>query len=142
MNQFNLQRFIDAQEPLYEVVLSELSAGMKRSHWIWFIFPQIHGLGKSPAAQKYAITSRSEAAAYLEHETLGYRLRECTNLVLAVKHLKIEQILGHPDYLKFRSCMTLFDEVAEDNDIFLTSLRKFFNGKPDLATLEILKPAD
>jgi uncharacterized protein (DUF1810 family) len=132
---YNLQRFVDAQQQVYENVRRELRRGSKRSHWMWFIFPQIKGLGRSDMAQLFAISSREEAAAYLEHPILGLRLRECSRLVAAIDGRSIEDIFGYPDYLKFRSSMTLFAQVAADNEVFNDCLRKYFNGEPDPATL-------
>jgi uncharacterized protein (DUF1810 family) len=141
---YNLQRFLDAQEPVFEDVCRELSGGRKRTHWMWFIFPQIKGLGRSPMAEKFAISSREEAKAYLEHPVLGTRLRECARLVNAVDERSIEDIFEYPDYMKFRSSMTLFAQVAPDNEVFNNCLRKYFNGKSDpgtLAHLSALKSA-
>jgi uncharacterized protein (DUF1810 family) len=134
----NLQRFVDAQEPVYATVLGELRAGRKRSHWIWFIFPQIAGLGHSPTAQHYAIQSLNEARAYIEHSILGPRLRECTGIVNSIEGASIETILGYPDDLKFRSSMTLFTHATEDNDVFHAALKKYFDGNPDEQTLDRL----
>src|SRR5690242_5552403 len=106
---FDLERFVEAQAPVYAEVVRELARGRKESHWMWFIFPQVAGLGFSPTAQRFAIGSRQEAKAYLAHPLLGSRLAECTGLVLAVQGRTIHQILGAPDDLKFRSSMTLFD---------------------------------
>jgi uncharacterized protein (DUF1810 family) len=133
---FDLQRFVDAQERVYGQVRAELRAGRKTSHWIWFIFPQIEGLGHSAMAQQYAIASAAEVEAYLKHPVLGPRLVECTRLVLDVEGRSINAILGHPDDLKFRSSMTLFSHVAQDHPIFTDALRKYFGGEPDRATLE------
>jgi uncharacterized protein (DUF1810 family) len=135
---FNFKRFVDAQAPIYERVVGELRQGRKESHWMWFIFPQIKGLGSSTMANKFAIASRAEAQAYLEHAVLGPRLRECTRLVTAVPDRSIEEILGYPDDLKFRSSMTLFAAVAADNKEFTAALDKFYGGKADPATLERL----
>ncbi len=135
---FNLQRFVDAQDPVYEQVCSELQQGNKTSHWIWFIFPQIEGLGRSSTAQKYAISSRQEAEAYLLHPILGARLRECTQFVNDVEGRSIEQILYYPDNLKFRSSMTLFADVADDDKIFIDAIEKYFSGEVDQLTLEKL----
>ena len=135
---YNLHRFLDAQGRVYDTVLSELRAGRKSSHWIWFIFPQIAGLGHSGMAQQFAIASLAEARAYLQHPTLGPRLRECTQLVLNVNGRRVEEIFGYPDYLKFRSCMTLFLTAATDNTIFKDVLLKYFDGKPDTLTLNLL----
>jgi uncharacterized protein (DUF1810 family) len=132
---YQLQRFVNAQGPVYEQVLSELKAGRKRSHWIWFVFPQIHGLGSSATAREFAITSLAEAEAYLEHPVLGPRLRECALLVTLVESRPIEQILGYPDDLKFRSSMTLFAHATSDNRVFLDALQKYFGGEFDPLTL-------
>ena len=134
----NLQRFVDAQNPVVEQVCAELRAGCKRSHWMWFIFPQIAGLGHSHMARKYALASRAEAAAYLEHPVLGPRLRECTRLVNLAKGRPIGKILGYPDDHKFRSSMTLFAHATADNQIFLDALAQYFNGEFDRSTLERL----
>ncbi len=135
---YNLQRFLDAQERVYDTVLNELRAGNKSSHWIWFIFPQITGLGRSETSQQFAIGSLDEATAYLQHPTLGPRLRTCTQLVLDVNGRSAEEIFGYPDYLKFRSCMTLFLTAATDNTLFKAALLKYFDGKPDTLTLDLL----
>ncbi len=135
---YNLQRFLTAQERVYDTVLDELRAGRKSSHWIWFIFPQIAGLGRSGTAQQFAIGSLDEAKAYLQHPVLGPRLRECTQLVLDVEGRSAEKIFGYPDYLKFRSCLTLFLTAAPDNALFNAALLKYFHGKPDQLTLDIL----
>jgi len=135
---YNLQRFVDAQAPVYQRVVTELRQGQKQSHWMWFIFPQIKGLGSSAMANKFAITSRAEAQAYLDHPILGSRLRECARLVTGVPGRTIEDILGYPDDLKFRSSMTLFAAVAADNKDFTGALDKFYDGKADPATLERL----
>ena len=134
----NLQRFLDAQEGVYATVLDELRAGRKSSHWIWFIFPQIAGLGHSAMAQQFAIVSLDEAKAYLQHPVLGQRLRECIQLVLNVEGRTIDEIFPYPDNLKFRSCMTLFMTAAADNTLFKDTLLKYFDGKPDQLTLDIL----
>jgi uncharacterized protein (DUF1810 family) len=134
----NLHRFLDAQAPTYNTVLAELRAGRKSSHWIWFIFPQIAGLGHSGMAQKFAIASLDEAKAYLQHPILGPRLRECTQLVLNVNGRSAEEIFSSPDNLKFRSCLTLFMTATTDNTIFKDALLKYFGGKPDQLTLDIL----
>ena len=132
---YNLQRFVDAQIHVYADVCAELRRGQKQSHWMWFVFPQIKGLGSSSASLYYGIFGREEAQAYLRHPVLGPRLRECTNLVNAVEGLTIRQIFSYPDDLKFRSCMTLFSEATSDNEEFLLALSKYFGGQPDLATL-------
>jgi uncharacterized protein (DUF1810 family) len=135
---FNLDRFVDAQSGEYEHVLAELRAGRKQSHWIWFIFPQLKGLGRSPTAELYGIGSVDEARAYLRHHILGRRLEECTTLVIGIEGRAIDEILGFPDNLKFRSSMTLFANAADDNRIFLDALKKYFAGEPDAKTLELL----
>lgn len=135
---YNLQRFLDAQSHAYDAVLGELRAGRKSSHWMWFIFPQVKGLGHSGTAQKFAINSLEEAKAYLQHPVLGPRLGECTQLVLDVNGRSAEQIFGYPDHLKFRSCLTLFMTAAADNKIFTDALLKYFDGKPDTLTLDLL----
>ncbi len=137
---FDLTRFVDAQETVYARVVAELSRGRKQSHWMWFIFPQIAGLGFSAMAQRYAIGSRGEAIAYLAHPTLGPRLVECTRLVLAAKGKSVHDIFGSPDDMKFRSSMTLFDAVCDD-PIFDEAIAKYF-GERDLATLDILAGLD
>ena len=133
----DLQRFAEAQAPIYSQVTAELAAGAKQSHWMWFIFPQIAGLGLSAMARRYAIGSRAEAAAYLAHPILGARLTECTRLVLGVEHKTIHDILGSPDDVKFRSSMTLFDAVSGD-PLFARAIERYYAGVPDPATLEIL----
>jgi uncharacterized protein (DUF1810 family) len=134
-DRYNLQRFVDAQNFQIEDVRAQLRDGQKRSHWMWFIFPQIRGLGHSPTAQKFAISSREEAEAYLGHSILGPRLRECTRLVNRIEGRSIGEIFGNPDDLKFRSCMTLFAHATEDNQIFMDALRKYCGGKFDPLTL-------
>jgi uncharacterized protein (DUF1810 family) len=135
---YDLQRFIDAQSSVYADVVNELTAGRKRSHWMWFVFPQIHGLGSSAMAQRYAISSLQEAHAYMQHELLGQRLREVTRLVNQVQGCSIEEIFGYPDYLKFGSSMTLFARATSDNEVFTEALRKYFNGETDPDTLRLL----
>lgn len=135
---YNLHRFLDAQELVHDTVLAELRAGRKSSHWSWFIFPQIAGLGHSAMAQQFAIGSLDEATAYLQHPVLGQRLRECTQLVLNVEGRTIEEIFPYPDNLKFRSCMTLFMVATTDNALFKSALLKYFDGQPDQVTLDIL----
>jgi uncharacterized protein (DUF1810 family) len=135
---YDLQRFVNAQNPVYDRVCAELRDGQKETHWIWFIFPQLQGLGSSPMANAFGIASRQEAQAYLDHPLLGPRLRECTRFVNLVKDRTINQILGYPDDLKFRSSMTLFASVASDNQVFNDALDKYFGGQPDPLTLERL----
>jgi len=134
----NLDRFVEAQAPVYDRALAELKAGRKQSHWMWFVFPQIAGLGHSPMAQHYAIQNLTEARAYLTHPLLGARLRECTQTVLDVEGRTAHEIFGSPDDLKFRSCMTLFDLAAPDG-IFRAALEKYFSGEEDALTSEKLR---
>ncbi|HEU4602231.1 MAG TPA: DUF1810 domain-containing protein [Steroidobacteraceae bacterium] len=136
---FNLQRFVNAQESVFDDVCAELRQGEKTSHWMWFIFPQIHGLGSSPMAQKFAIGSVDEARAYLHHPVLGPRLRECTRLVNNVQGRSLHQIFGSPDDMKFRSCMTLFSNVAPGTSEFSEALAKYCGCVPDPRTLEMLR---
>jgi uncharacterized protein (DUF1810 family) len=131
----NLQRFVDAQEPVYEQVCAELRAGRKTGHWIWFVFPQIQGLGYSPMAQRFAIVGRAEAESYLQHPLLGPRLAECTMLVNQHAGEDIVDMLGDIDAMKFRSSMTLFAKATKDNVIFLEALKNFCSGEMDELTL-------
>lgn len=137
----NLRRFIDAQQPVYDRVLTELRAGRKTGHWIWFIFPQLRGLGRSATAEHYGITSLAEARAYLEHPVLGPRLRECSALLTAIADRSIEAIVGWPDCLKVRSCMTLFIAACRSGDaaVFQAVLDRYYEGRPDETTLGLLK---
>lgn len=136
---YALERFVDAQERVYAAVCRELKSGRKQSHWMWFIFPQIAGLGHSPAAQRFAISSIDEASAFLAHPVLGSRLRECTSLTLALKGSSAEEIFGWPDWMKFRSSMTLFAKATDDNEFFLSALRKYFESNLDESTLRLLE---
>ncbi|AVS74014.1 DUF1810 domain-containing protein [Paracidovorax cattleyae] len=137
-----LDRFIHAQEPVWDRVLSELNAGKKRSHWMWFIFPQVHGLGHSDMAQRYALQSRGEAAAYLDHPVLGERLREACSVLLGLDQgLSARGIFGSPDDIKLRSSMTLFAEVAAPGSCFDAVLARYFDGVKDARTLELLGPS-
>jgi uncharacterized protein (DUF1810 family) len=136
---FDLHRFVTAQNPVYNAVCAELRAGRKRTHWIWFIFPQLRGLGLSQMSATFGIASRQEVEAYLNHPVLAVRLRECTRLVNLVEGRSINQILGDPDDLKFWSSMTLFASVTIDNQVFKEALNKYFGGEPDLLTLERLR---
>jgi uncharacterized protein (DUF1810 family) len=137
-HQFDLDRFVSAQDPVYSDVLAELRTGKKRTHWMWFVFPQIAGLGQSTMARTYAIGSSDEAAAYLAHPVLGPRLRECARLVASHRDMAIGEIFGSPDDRKFHSSMTLFNDVAPAEAVFQTCLDQFFDGRPDVATLERL----
>lgn len=135
---FELQRFVDAQQPVYDQVVAELQSGHKRTHWMWFVFPQLRVLGRSPTAQRFGIASAAEARAYLAHPVLGPRLRECARVVDAVRGRTAEQILGWPDCLKLRSSMTLFAHVADDPGDFQAVLDEYYGGEPDPRTLELL----
>ena len=136
--EFNLERFVQAQAPLYASVVKELKAGRKAGHWMWFIFPQIAGLGSSAAAREFAIVSADEAAAYLAHPLLGKRLRDCSALVLAIDNKQAADIFAAPDDLKFHSSMTLFADVAPDEAVFQDCINKFFGGESDPATVDAL----
>jgi len=132
---YNLQRFVDAQREIFGQVLRELREGRKQSHWMWYVFPQIKGLGSSPMAQRYAILSLDEARAYRGHPVLGGRLRECTQLVTAARGQSIEDILGYPDNLKFHSSMTLFAHATNHDAVFEDALRKYFRSEYDHLTM-------
>jgi uncharacterized protein (DUF1810 family) len=131
---FNLQRFVDAQAPIYDQVRRELMVGRKQSHWMWFIFPQIAGLGQSPMSIRFAIASLDEAKAYLAHPVLGARIRECAQLSLYVEGKTAREIFGLIDEMKFRSSMILFARAASDEEIFHRCIDKYFAGAPDPAT--------
>jgi uncharacterized protein (DUF1810 family) len=157
---YDLARFLSAQQPVYARVLHELAAGRKRTHWMWFIFPQLQGLGSSATARHYGISSLAEARAYLAHPLLGARLRECTALVNGLEETSAQEVFGYPDYLKFRSCLTLFAHAAGEiaaagegaavsapvpagaaastAQPFLSALRKYFAGEEDPLTRELL----
>ncbi len=135
----DLERFVAAQDGVFGTALAELRAGRKRSHWMWFVFPQIAGLGSSPTARRYALSGLDEARAYLAHPVLGPRLREASRAVLAVEGRSAEQILGHPDDLKLRSSMTLFARAADDPAVFEAVLERYYDG-PDPRTVELLTP--
>jgi uncharacterized protein (DUF1810 family) len=137
-DRFDLERFVQAQDPVLPQVLRELSAGDKRSHWMWFVFPQIAGLGHSAMARRYAIASLAEARAYLAHPLLGPRLLECAGLVNAVQGRTAHAIFGSPDDMKFHSSMTLFHRADPGEAAFATALRRYFGGGEDAATLERL----
>ena len=135
---FDLDRFVTAQRATYQQAHDELSAGIKTSHWMWFVFPQLKALGRSATARRYGIGSRDEAAAYLAHPLLGPRLTECTHLVNAVKGRTLHQIFGSPDDMKFCSCMTLFDAVAALESVFDAALQQWCDGTRDALTTEWL----
>ena len=135
----HLERFLEAQANAYTQALAELRAGRKRTHWIWFIFPQVAGLGHSPTAQYFAIRSLDEARAYIEHPILGPRLRDCTELVNRIESATIHEIFASPDDMKFRSSMTLFAHLPHTQPIFAAALDAHFRGQPDSLTLNILQ---
>ena len=130
-----LERFVEAQQSIYPRALAELRAGRKRSHWMWFVFPQIAGLGRSDMARSYAIADIAEARAYLAHPLLGPRLRECTAIVNGIEGKTLDEIFGYPDNRKFCSSMTLFARAAQDNAVFESALRKYCDDKPDPLTV-------
>jgi uncharacterized protein (DUF1810 family) len=134
----DLERFVSAQAAVYPAVVGELFRGRKTSHWMWFIFPQLRGLGQSSMAIKYGLASADEALAYWRHEVLGPRLRECTSLVLGVENKSALEIMGSPDDLKLRSCMTLFESVAAEESLFAQVLTKFYGGERDARSLAML----
>ncbi|MDO9712969.1 DUF1810 domain-containing protein [Paracraurococcus lichenis] len=134
----DLERFVAAQDPVIGQVRQELAAGRKRTHWMWFVFPQLRGLGQSAMAQRYGLASLAEAQAYLAHPVLGPRLEDCTALVNAVQGRSAEEILGGVDAMKFRSCMTLFAAVRPGDSPFRTALAQYFEGEPDPRTLAML----
>jgi uncharacterized protein (DUF1810 family) len=136
---FDLKRFVHAQAPVYRTVVDELRAGRKVSHWMWFVFPQLRGLGRSPMAARYGISSLEEARAYLEHELLGPRLHECAQLVNQVQGRSIDEIFGSPDDVKLCSSMTLFACATEDNEDFLALINRYYWGQQDPRTLAQLR---
>ncbi len=136
-----LERFVTAQDRVYASVCDELAAGSKTSHWMWFVFPQLKALGRSSIAKHFGIESRNEALAYWQHPVLGRRLKACTELVFAVGDKTALEIFGSPDELKFRSCMTLFAQVALEEKVFNLALQRFFDGQPDETTLRLLEVA-
>jgi uncharacterized protein (DUF1810 family) len=138
----NLKRFVSAQEAAFERACAELRAGRKRSHWMWFVFPQIAGLGRSETARFFAISGAREARAYFAHSILGPRLREACRLANAVEGRTAHDIFGDPDDVKFHSCLTLFAAIAPDEPAFSEGLRKYFRGEPDPATLRLLEAGD
>jgi len=138
-DRFELSRFIDAQGPVYSRVLEELRAGRKTSHWMWFVFPQVHGLGQSDMAQRFALSGAAEARAYLDHPVLGPRLKECVKTLLMHDDKSALQILGSPDDIKLRSCLTLFIAIAPEAPVFQQALDRFYSGQADGRTLELLR---
>ena len=135
---YDIERFIDAQNDIYSSVIAELKAGRKQGHWMWYVFPQIKGLGSSAMANRYAISSMKEAEYYANHPILGARLRECTQYVIDIENGEIRDIFGYPDDLKFRSCMTLFERADKKREVYEKALNKYFDGQPDKSTLDIL----
>ena len=136
---YNLARFVETQERDYERALSEIKAGHKRSHWMWYVFPQFQGLGRSSISQHYAIKSVAEARAYLAHPLLGPRLVECAEAALHVQGRSAHDIFGSPDDMKLRSCVTLFASVAPRDSAFQRILDKYFAGEPDDRTVRLLR---
>ncbi|MDB6164304.1 MAG: calpastatin [Xanthomonadaceae bacterium] len=135
---YDLQRFVDAQDGVFGQARDELSAGRKTTHWMWFVFPQLRGLGHSAMATTFGITSLDEARAYLAHPLLGPRLRECVALTLRIRGRSVTDVFGSPDDLKFRSCMTLFQRAGPEEHLFGDALRNYCGGTPDTRTLELL----
>ena len=136
---YDLARFVTAQERVFDAAVRELKAGQKRSHWMWFVFPQLRGLGSSPMAERYGISSLEEARAYLAHPLLGARLRQCTQLLNEIVGRDAETVFGYPDYLKFRSCMTLFEQAAGvEAEVFSSALARYFAGEGDPLTRRML----
>jgi uncharacterized protein (DUF1810 family) len=136
---FHLARFVTAQEHAYPAAIEELRSGRKRSHWIWFVFPQLRGLGRSATSEQYGLSGLAEARAYLAHPVLGQRLRESIEAMLAHRSLPASAVLGELDALKFRSCLTLFDRADPGDQLFATALECFFAGERDVRTLELLE---
>lgn len=134
---YQLQRFVSKQDPVYQRVLQELRNGRKTTHWMWFVFPQLDGLGQSAMAKEFSIKSKNEARAYLDHALLGERLRECTHHVLSIDERTAQQIFGYPDYLKFQSCMTLFASIAATGNLFEQALAKYYDGQWDKHTVTL-----
>jgi uncharacterized protein (DUF1810 family) len=138
---FDLRRFVTAQDAVLDDVLAELRAGRKRSHWMWFVFPQLAALGFSPMARHYGLRSLAEARAYLAHPVLGERLRRCCGLLLQLEGVSASEVFGHPDDLKLRSCLTLFQLAAPHEDVFRDCLARFYGGQPDASTVDLCKEA-
>lgn len=138
LSKFDLDRFVTAQESCYDTVMSELKAGDKRSHWMWFVFPQIDGLGTSATARHYAIKSMAEAKAYLSHPLLGIRLQECVALLLQINGKTAYQILSTPDDMKLQSCLSLFSLASPEEPSFKEALAKYYEGEMDVRTIQLL----
>lgn len=141
-DRFDLDRFVRAQEQVYEQALGEIRSGRKQSHWMWYLFPQIDGLGSSATSRRYAIRSRAEAEAYLDHPRLGPRLTACSNALLEVRGLSASAILGSPDDLKLRSSATLFAAVSPPGSVFQALLERYYRGHPDRRTIELLSQSE
>ena len=139
MEKVDLERFLSAQEKDYQRALEEVEKGRKQSHWMWYIFPQLKGLGHSSTSEFYGIRGEKEAAAYLQHPILGQRLREICEALLELQKNDATAVMGYPDNLKLKSCMTLFSEISKENDLFDRVLEKFFNGEKDQRTIDLLK---
>ncbi len=139
-DRFDLERFVAAQDPVLPSVRRELEEGRKRSHWMWFVFPQLAGLGSSPMARRYALASIEEAKAFLAHDVLGRRLIELTGVVNAIERRPVGEIFGHPDDLKFHSSMTLFVRAGAGSLVFGRALDRYFGGREDAATVRLLGP--
>ena len=135
---YHLERFVEAQNPVYDQVCRELQQGLKMTHWMWFIFPQIEGLSSSAMSRRFAIPSLDEADAYLDHSVLGPRLVQCTEFVIDTSGITVKQILGPTDNMKFRSCMTLFARTTASNKVFEDALQRYFSGRYDQLTLDRL----
>jgi uncharacterized protein (DUF1810 family) len=135
---YELARFVTAQQPVYETVVRELQSGYKLSHWMWFVFPQLDGLGQSPASRYYAIQSAAEARAYVRHPVLGPRLLECCSILLTIQSKSASDIFGFPDDMKLQSCMTLFGSLEEPDPVFDRVLGKYYGGQRDQRTLDLL----
>lgn len=138
MDPFKLSRFVDAQAPVWEVVRAELRGARKRTHWMWFVFPQLAALGRSGTARFYGITGADEARAYLRHPLLGPRLLECCDLLLHTAEVSATEVFGEVDAMKLRSCLTLFDAVSPDTPVFKRCLDRYFAGQRDALTSELL----
>jgi len=138
-DRFELERFVAAQDPVIDTVCAELRAGAKRSHWMWFVFPQLAGLGRSATARLYGLASRDEAQTYWQHATLGPRLAQCCSLLLPHRAIGAERILGPVDAMKLRSCLTLFEQVAPDQPVFAQLLDALYGGQRDATTLALLR---
>jgi len=136
---YHLSRFVEAQDPVFDRVMDELRAGRKTSHWMWFIFPQLQGLGRSEMAARFAISGIAEARAYVQHDVLGPRLEDCVETVLLHHGMSARQIFGSPDDLKFRSCLTLFRSAQPGSSLYQQALDRFYSGEPDRKTLLLLE---